>query len=130
MFCGKCGSTVPDGNDFCTNCGERLFDPTNMGSNQTVTQPGPSVPVNMVTQPQEIRRSNGMGIAGLVLGISGIVLFWIPYFGAFLAILGLLFSIIGLAKKNVNKSTAIVGLILSIVASFLGLVMILGMETY
>lgn len=128
MFCGKCGSTVPDGNEFCSNCGTKLFNTS--GSNQTIAQPAQTVAVNMVTQPQEIHHSNGMGIAGLVLGIVGMFFFWIPYFGAFLSILGLLFSIIGLAKKNVSKGTAIVGLILSIIAAFLGLVMILGIGTY
>ncbi len=32
MFCNKCGSQIPDGTKFCTNCGNRI----NTGQNQSV----------------------------------------------------------------------------------------------
>ena len=62
---------------------------------------------------------NGAATAGLIFGIITLVLFWIPVFNIFttgiLGLLGLIFSIVGLAKKNAGgKPKAIVGLILTI----------------
>lgn len=57
---------------------------------------------------------NGMGIAGLVLGIAGLF-----FFGFILGILAIIFSSIGLQRANngmaTNKTMAIWGLILGII---------------
>jgi hypothetical protein len=63
-----------------------------------------------------------MAMAGLVLGIVAIVLSFIPCIGFFAitpAILGIIFSIIGLSqakKTGQGKGMAIAGLVLSILA--------------
>lgn len=69
-----------------------------------------------VTLPVE-KRSNGIGTAGFVCGLIGLCLCWIPIAGQIigwiLSTLGLIFSIIGVAKKNTKKGLAIAGLIIS-----------------
>ena len=126
MYCGKCGANVPDGNVFCSNCGAPVSGSADQPSSFPGAQP---VPVIMVNQPAPVR-SNGIAIVGLVFSIIGLCAFWIPYFGLCFAGLGLIFSIIGVAKKNAVKGAAITGLVLSIVAVFLGFVLLLGIGTY
>jgi predicted Zn finger-like uncharacterized protein len=67
--------------------------------------------------------SNGLAIAGMVLGIVGVVLVWIPCIGQILAIVlgivGAALSGIGLAQANKSgngKGMALTGLITSILA--------------
>jgi hypothetical protein len=63
--------------------------------------------------------SNGMAVAGLVMGILALVLCWVPFVNWTLAILGVIFGGVGLAKsKRVGKGKgmAITGLTLSIVS--------------
>jgi len=73
--------------------------------------PAPSYPPS--TQPK-----NGVAIAGLVLGVSSLVLFWVPVLDWLLALTGLILSIVGIRKAaqiQVGKGLAIGGLITSIV---------------
>ncbi|MCQ2263172.1 MAG: hypothetical protein MJZ70_02710 [Bacteroidales bacterium] len=69
-----------------------------------------------VTLPVE-KRPNGIGTAGFVCGLIGLCLCWIPVVGQIigwiLSTLGLIFSIIGIAKKNAKKGLSIAGLIIS-----------------
>jgi len=59
MFCQNCGNQIPDGTNFCPNCGA--------GANQ-------SAPPNYV-QPIYVQKpivpGRGLGIAAMVLGIIG-----------------------------------------------------------
>lgn len=70
----------------------------------------------MAVQPQQ---SNPMAIAGMVLGLVGLVFCWVPYFGIIVAIIGLVLSIVGVVKANsaggTNRGMAITGLVCSIV---------------
>ncbi|GAA1434310.1 DUF4190 domain-containing protein [Streptomyces thermospinosisporus] len=68
--------------------------------------------------------SNGMGTAGLVLGIIGVVCsltFFLWFFGVILGILGIIFGAIGRSKANrgeaTNKGAATAGLVCGIVAT-------------
>lgn len=67
-------------------------------------------------------RTNGMSIAGMVLGIVGLLISFIPcigVFGAILALVGLILSALGYksAKDQAAPTTmAIVGMVLSILA--------------
>ncbi len=64
-----------------------------------------------------MKRKNGLGIAGFILALIGLILSWIPVaniFGIVLSGLGFLLSLIGLFLKNRKKGLAIVGLLLSI----------------
>lgn len=59
------------------------------------------------------KKSNGLGTAGLVLAIIGLLTSWIPVVGWIIWGLGLLFSFIGLFKSP--RGGAIAGFILSII---------------
>ena len=56
-------------------------------------------------------QKNGMGTAGFVLALVGLIFSWVPVLGWILWILGLIFSIIGVCRKP--KGLAIAGLIIS-----------------
>ncbi|MGH3823087.1 MAG: hypothetical protein ACRDRA_09690 [Pseudonocardiaceae bacterium] len=64
--------------------------------------------------------SNGMGVTGLVTGIIGACLAWVPGLGMILGILGIVFGGIGLyyasQGKATNKGMSIAGLVLGIFA--------------
>ncbi|GGL85663.1 DUF4190 domain-containing protein [Nakamurella endophytica] len=62
---------------------------------------------------------NGLGTAGLVLGIIGVVFFWAYLFGIALNVLAIIFGAVGLAKVNRreadNRGSAMAGLVLGII---------------
>lgn len=59
------------------------------------------------------KQKNSMGVAGFVLALLGLIFCWVPVLNWILWALGLIFSIIGVCKKNAKKGLAITGLILS-----------------
>jgi len=138
MFCESCGSFIPDGQSFCSNCGAAApVQPAPQAAPQPVqpvqqyAQPAPQ-PVQSVQQyvqpvvaiPAQPRKSSGMAIAGLIMGIFALVLCWVPVVNWILGLLGLIFSIIGIAKKNGGaKGAAIAGLILTILGAILSIAM-------
>ncbi len=66
---------------------------------------------------------NGLAVAGLVCGIIGLVLCWVPVLGWILALLGIIFGAIGNSKaKNgaKGKGMALAGLILGVIGLVLG----------
>jgi hypothetical protein len=83
-----------------------------------VTQYAPNPP-----QQQFVARpSNGLGTAGFVVGLVGLVLSFIPLIGVIawpLVILGVIFSSVGISKagrgRATNKGLAIAGLVVSLV---------------
>ena len=69
-------------------------------------------------KPIPAKRGNGAAVAGLVFGILTVVTCWIPFIFYVFGLLGLIFSIVGVAKRNARgKGMAIAGLILSILFS-------------
>ena len=68
-----------------------------------------------------VAQRNGKATAGLVLGIVGLVLAWLPFFDAPLWILALIFSILGLSEARnrgaEGRGRAKAGLILAIIAT-------------
>lgn len=85
--------------------------------------PQPNFPPAGGPAPQ---KSNGLGIAALILGIVALVFAFIPianYFGMFVAVVGLVLGIVGLVLKNRSKGTALTGTILSGVALVLAIIM-------
>lgn len=64
--------------------------------------------------------SNGMGVTGLVTGLIGACLAWVPGIGFILGVLGVVFGGIGWHYANqgraTNKGMAIAGLVLGIFA--------------
>src|SRR5262249_51784991 len=70
----------------------------------------------------------GMAIAGMVLGILAIVLCWVVIFDWIIAILGIIFSAIGVSKANKGapgKGMAIAGLACGIVGFLLSTVILI-----
>lgn len=75
-----------------------------------------------MTYQTATKPSNGLGIAGFVVGLVGLVLSFVPLIGVVawpLVILGIVFSAVGIAKASkgraTNKGLAITGLVVSIV---------------
>lgn len=63
---------------------------------------------------QAANQSNGIGTAGFILALLGIVLCWIPVLDWVLWILGLVFSFCGIFKQS--RGLAIAGLVLSCIS--------------
>lgn len=64
-------------------------------------------------------QSNGPGIASLVLGIIGVVIFWVPFVGLPVSIVGLILAALGM-KRIDGKGFAVAGLVLAIIGVILG----------
>jgi len=99
MYCNKCGSYIPSKRTVCSNCGTPVPDPS---------APAP------VVEAQPEKRSNGIAAAGLVMGVLTMALCWFPGIPLITGLLGVIFSIAGIAKKDArSKGVAVTGLILS-----------------
>ena len=158
MFCESCGSFIPDGQSFCSNCGAPASKPAAQPVSQPVAaaqpvqpvvqpvQPIAAQPVQPIAQPVQpvyqqpvyqqpvyaqpvyqqpvapVKKGNGAATAGLVFGILTFCLCLIPFVNivttALFGLLGLIFSIVGIAKKNASgKGKAIAGLILTLLGT-------------
>jgi hypothetical protein len=62
---------------------------------------------------------NGLGVAGFVTGLLGLIFCWVPALGIVLAVVGVILSGVGIAtgkKKGASTGLAIAGLVLGIIA--------------
>jgi hypothetical protein len=70
---------------------------------------------------------NGMGTAGLVLGIIGLVFCWASWVGWVLNVLAIIFGGVGIGRANhgqaTNKGSAVAGLVLGLVGLVLGILL-------
>jgi hypothetical protein len=73
-------------------------------------------------------QSHGKAIAALVLGIMGVLLFWVPLIGLILGILALTFGIIGVNQKQ--GGMAIAGIVLGGLTLFLQIFVLIGVLAY
>lgn len=81
MFCSKCGAEIPEGTQWCPQCGTRQGTATpaeNPVVNTPQTAPG--------------------AIAGFILSLAGLLLDWVPIAGLALSIVGTV--ICGKGKKE------------------------------
>lgn len=108
--CKNCNSIVDGAEPFCPNCGAPTAQPQQPVNQQPVYQQQVYV---QPAAPQS--RTNGCGIAGFVLGLISLIFCWWPYL-AWLSIPGLALSIVGMCLKNRSKGLAIAGLVCSIIA--------------
>lgn len=128
MFCSSCGSEIQDGQAFCPTCGAPVSG--------TVVQPSPQAyepaPPPILIATQQPKNSNGIAIAGFVLSLVTLFFCWLPYIPFITGLLALIFSIVGIAKKNASlKGLAIAGLVISIMtALFASLILSLGVNSY
>ena len=114
MFCSKCGSSINDSSDFCSNCGApvtKTVEQSLQYHSQPVTVQQPII----LTQAQPLRE-NGFAIAGLLLSIVSLVVAvsQIKYVSILFPLSALVLSIIGVCRKNSKrKGMAIAGIIIS-----------------
>src|SRR3954470_5973541 len=63
--------------------------------------------------------SNGIGVAGFVCGLVGLVLCWVPWVGLLLGLTGIALSAVGISqgkKKGASTGLPIAGLVCGIIA--------------
>ena len=62
-------------------------------------------------------QKNGLGVAGFVVALVGLIFSWIPLLNAFsfwLSVIGIVLSLVALFLKNKSKGLAIAGLIIGV----------------
>ena len=91
----------------------------------TPTQPGPPPAPASPSHPPAPAAKVGFGVTALVLGLVGIFLFWVPFFGLILPILAIIFGGIGIYLQS-GRGMAIAGLIIGLItfAIILGIMIV------
>jgi hypothetical protein len=82
-------------------------------------QPAYPAPPHAYGYPPPSSGANGLGVAGFVCGLLGLVFCWIPFVGAILAVLGIVLGGAGMAqarRTNNSSGLGIAGLVLGIIA--------------
>ncbi|WP_448625862.1 hypothetical protein [Geodermatophilus sp. URMC 64] len=76
--------------------------------------------------------TNGLGVAGFVTGLVGLVLFWLPWVGFVLGLLGVVLGGVGIAqgrKKGMSTGLAIAGLVCGLIAVIAWLVVVVAVTS-
>lgn len=120
-YCRFCGGEIMPNSIFCSKCGKQLSI-TNHSVPQLTIQNIRSGRVRE-TIVVETERSNGMGTAGFIFAILGLIVSWAPVVNFVIWFLGFLFSFIGLFKAP--RGMAITGFMLSIIG-FILMIIIFG----
>lgn len=68
----------------------------------------------IIINQQEWRSMNGLGTAGFILALLGLIFSWVPGLGWVLWALGLIFSFVGIFRTP--RGLAIAGLVISCIA--------------
>jgi hypothetical protein len=84
----------------------------------------PAAQQPMYAQPQQVfvqtsAPGNGLGVAGFVTGLLGLIFCWVPGLGIVLAVLGVIMGGVGIAtgkRKGAPIGLAIAGLVLGVIA--------------
>jgi hypothetical protein len=129
MFCAKCGTQIETNSNFCQQCGTPVNQPVMVFPPNTAMTSYP-----YPNQPLTIVRTNGMAVASLVLGITGLI----PFFYLVPAILAIIFGAVSIGQINHSngayrgKGMAVAGLVLGIVSiAFWVLIIIwVGISTF
>lgn len=100
-------------------------------------QPGygpPGYPPPYYGPPMMARKTNGMAVAGMVIGILSLVLFWAWFLGPVLAVLGIIFSSVGISQCNrerqEGKGMAIAGLVCSLISAAFWVVLVIAVASF
>ena len=108
MICRNCGTDCPEGAMNCVTCGAPLYVEQQQYYAQQPMQQPTGVP------------GKGLGVAGMVLGIISLVFIcFVPYVALICAIVGLILSIVGMAKAKgagMKNGMAVAGLVCSIIS--------------
>lgn len=78
--------------------------------------------VQTILAREQRYKSNGLGTAGFITSLLGLLLSWVPVLGWILWLVGALLSLIGVFKSP--KGLAITGLILSLITLGIGMLFI------
>ena len=114
--CPNCGKNIDNNANFCVNCGSKQTKEAEIKEEKTTTvESKNTVPVN------------GLSITGFVLSMISLLCCGL------LSPLGLIFSIIGVAKTEkedtTGKGLAIAGIIISSIMLLLFIIMLLTLNT-
>lgn len=112
-FCKNCGTQLDDNYKVCPNCGQPVVA-------QPAQQEAAPVAVEEPKGPWKV-----FAILGLVFGIVGLVLSWASFGGLIISVVALVFSILGL-KSKAKHGMAVAGLVLSIIALALSLILFIA----
>lgn len=82
----------------------------------TYQQPVNYAPVATTVSETKPKKEHGTSIAALILGVLGLLFCWIKYLNVLISLPALVFSILGIARKNSDKVRAIVALCFAIPA--------------
>jgi len=99
MFCTKCGAQIPEGANYCAQCGTPVVKEAAPGA------------------AQPVQHTSGMAIASLVCGLAGFLF-------APSSILAIIFG--ALALSHTNKIPELKGRDMAIVGLALGIVTLIG----
>lgn len=109
--CMNCGAELDDVAVFCDECGtQQVAATTEIPSPTIAERPTP------VKQTEPGMKNSGFGIASLVLGILAICTFGILIIPE---IISLVLGIVDMTNKNTKHGVSIVGVILSVIATVL-----------
>ena len=108
MFCKNCGTNIPDGENFCPNCGAPA---AGQGA-----APAGAAPVRAASNGLNPTLVLWMGLGGLILGTAGAFMFGFisGLLGLALGIVGLVFSI--KIRKESNNQDGTAAFVLSLLA--------------
>ena len=88
-----------------------------------VWPPAPPSPVVVqAPAPSGSTPQNGLGVAGFVLGLLGLIFCWVPGLGVILAVLGVVFGAAGISngqKRGIGTGMPVAGLVCGIIALIL-----------
>lgn len=114
--CSNCGAEMQDDVKFCPACGAA------QNEEQPVEQQTQAQQQPYYGQPRQSYSEQPFpvfGLIGMIAGILGIIFVWIiTWVGLAMAVIGIVFSSIGMAQRNKNKlvGLSIAGLVCSIIA--------------
>jgi len=117
MFCSGCGASLAGVNGrFCPNCGV-----------QRATQFSPYNP-HGPHRPGRMPQSPGKATASLVLGIIGLIAWFLPIIGFPITIVGLVLGVKGMESIKRDRAVAgvvlcIIGLVATIINSAMGAIL-------
>lgn len=120
MKCERCGTVVTENEQYCHGCGNQIVRSANSLNNNQY----------MNSQPSNNESESKLGTISLIIGIIAMVAsFRWPLLGLILSIVGLVLA--SKYKKQTNKKTPgkvlnIIGLILSILAGILKILLVVG----
>lgn len=115
--CPYCQSEISSASDTCPNCGAPV----------TPDPPKPvPIPAYQPHPEKAVAPGKGMAVAGLITGIVGFLISWLPFFGVVMIVPALILNVVAIRRNPPNKGIAVAGLILAGIALLFNLVLILA----